>query len=220
MYENMINNTELNTEKKTSGKINKTWHYAEKMNKHVVEHTISVNGNRLTHVSEVNELSQAMKQRSDISLKNLRAVSSYYGFSRNLVAVIILALLAAAFLIIGFALMDSAGFGIFLVMFVFAAIFGVIAYILYTIKKPSFVLQIETYDNAKYVVDERLAYGNTSISFGKKKLSYKQILIMVIIPIIGICYLLFRSKKKGNKYKFMMDPETGHDIINTLGELI
>lgn len=222
MYENMMNTTEVNTEKTSSGKIHKTWHYAEKVNKHVVEHTIAVHGNRLTHIAEVNELSQAKKERSDISLKNLRSVSSYYGYSRNLVAVIVLGLISLFFLIMSFSMLGGeGGFGIFAVMFIVAAIFGVIAYLLYTIKKPSFVLQIETYDKARHVMHEKISHGSVGVSFAQQKLSYPQIALMIIIWPIGLIYLLTRTKRKGgNKYKFMMDVETGHDIIDTLGELI
>ena len=218
MDENMMNN--IDTEKRSSGKINKTWRYSEQMSKHVVEHTISVHGNRFTHVSQVNETSKAMKKRSDISLQNIRSVSSYYGYSRNMAAVIALALLATIFLIAGIVIATSEGVMIVLaIMLALAILFGVLAYSVYNKKKPSFVLQLETYEDAKYVINEKIAHGNTIVDFGKKKISNKLLFLMIILPPVGLCYLLFKSNKS-RKYKFQMDSDVGYDIVNTLGDLI
>lgn len=200
MEDNMFVNTDtVNEEKKPSG-FAKTWEYTEKLNKHSIHHTLSVNSDRLTHISEVREAAQAMRQRRDIKLSDVRAVHTYYGMSRNIPLVILLAVLAVFSLIIGIVSMADEGFTVVsLLMILLCGGLGFLAYWVYTKVKPSFVLEIDMYIPANKVLSESFSYGNASLNFGKK----------------GIF-----ARFKANKNKFIMDSATGNDIVDTLGEYL
>ena len=203
-------------------KFSKTWTFSEKINKHQVHHTLSVEGNRLTHISEVNEVRQQKKERSDIKLSNVRAVHSYYGLSRNILAVIIMAILAfVSFVgaVATFAEGDEDTIAVGIVFLLIAGGLGFLAYWFFKRIKPAFVLEIEMVERANRVFAEKFAYGSSGISFSKKKLDPITLLIMVVIFPIGLVYLI-KNFKGGNKYKFIMDPETGHEIVDTLGEYL
>jgi len=196
----------------------KNWYYTEKNNKHVTYHTISVNKDKFTHISEIKEASQAMRQRTDINVKNVNSVSSYYGLSHNLSGAIlcvvfaILSLFAAVFSFLG----KVAVLGIILI--VVAALLGVLAYFVYKKIKPTFVLEIETIVQNGTLKKNSLAYGNAVVDTSKKHHSFFFYLLLVIVFPVGIIYLLSRSK--GNKYKFEMDPAVGNEIVDTIGELL
>ena len=222
MNENIFTGSEMNPENNSSSrKLNKTWVYSEKLNKHTVHHTLSVQGDRLTHVSEVKEAARAMKQRSDIRLSDVRTVNSYYGLSRNLIGVIILGILSAMCLFGAIAIMaEEGGIAGGLVVLVLAAGFAGLAYLLFKRIKPAFVLEIEMYVKARKVIREKFSYGSAAINFTKKKITPTELAVMIIIWPIGLIYLLRHAKKGSVKYKFIMDPETGNDIVNTLGEYL
>lgn len=242
---------ELNTVQ-TGESICKTWTYTEKNDKISTYHTISVTKDRFTHTSEVKESNHAMKQRTDINLKNIHSVNALYGHSRNLKLAIILAVLAIALLAAGIASLQTGPLGI---AFLLAAVILVVAAIIvYRKIKPSFMVQINTVGT---VSSDTIAHGNssTTVSFGKKQTSPIFIIIAIIAAYIGastynassikgetptmaiICLVVagislfchFRSNSKASKtasstsgtsYKFEMDPETGNDIVDTLGEFI
>ena len=65
----------------------KTWEYTEIANKHVINHTITLTKDRFTHESKINEAAQEMRQRTDVSLKNVNSVNTYYGLTRNIFGV-------------------------------------------------------------------------------------------------------------------------------------
>ncbi len=178
---------------------NKTWEFTEKLNKHSVHHTLTLSENRLTHVSEVKEATQAMKQRRDIKLSDVRAVNTYYGKSKNIPLAILLGVLAFLSLVGGIIQLvnDAAGVGVVLILL--AGGFGFLAYLVYKSYKPSFVLEIDMYVSANKVINESLNYGSATLNFGKKGLL---------------------ARFKPNTTKFVMDSETGNDIVNTLGEYL
>lgn len=183
----------------------KTWNYSEVTNKHVTHHTITLTKDRFTHESEIKETAQAMRQRTDISLKNVNAVTTYYGLSRNLVGAIIAAVFAVLFLIIaivGFTSEEMTVLGV--VGLIFALILALVAYLIFKRIKPSFYLEIETVINNGILRNTSLAYGNATINLGPKK---------------GIFSFLFR-RNKSTKYKFEMDPAVGNNIVDTIGPFL
>ena len=196
----------------------RTWNYSEKNNKHVTYHTITVNKKRFTHEAEVKEAAQAMRQRTDISLNNISAVSTYFGLSRNIVAVVlcvIFAVLSLVLGIVGFS-KDVAVLGVIgLILFIGLLI---IAYFVYKMIKPAFVLELETYIPQSTLRKHSLSYGNASVDFSKKKHSPVFYVFLVVFFPAGIIYLLTRGNK--NKYKFVMDPEVGNNIVDTIGPLL
>lgn len=207
---------EKNVNQTSGEKLYKSWQYTEKYNKHETHHTLSIQGKRFTHVSEIKEASQAMKQRTDFSLDNVVQVNSYYGLSRNIVAVVLLVLLSIAcfsLVIAGFA---GNMMPIGLVGLVLVALFILLAVLVYKRIRPAFILEIETAIPKSTIRNNAFAYGSATINFGKKKHSIIFYLVLVVLWPIGILYLLF-GRKGGNKYKFIMDPETGMDIVDTIG---
>ena len=210
---------EKNVNQASGEKLYKSWQYTEKYNKHETHHTLSIQGKRFTHTAEIKEASQAMKQRTDFNLDNVRQVNSYYGLSRNIVAVVLLVLLAIAcfaLVIAGFAgEMMPLGF----VGLVLVALFILLAVLVYKRIKPAFILEIETAVPMSTLTTNAFAYGSATVNFGKKKHSPLFYLILVVLWPIGILYLLF-GRKGGNKYKFIMDPETGMDIVDTIGSYL
>ena len=196
----------------------RTWNYTEKTNKHVTHHTITVNKKRFTHEAEIKEASQAMRQRTDISLNNVSAVSTYYGLSRNLAAVMICIAFAVAFFILGIVgfVKEAAVLGVIgLILF---ALMLVIAYFVYKMIKPAFVLELETYIPQSTLRKHSLSYGSASIDFSKKKHSVIFYVFLIVFFPIGIIYLLTRNTK--TKYKFVMEPEVGNNIVDTIGPLL
>ena len=179
--------------KDDSPKVNKTWEYKEKINRHTVHHTLSLREDKLTHISEMKEVAQNMRTRRDIKLSDVRAVHTYYGMSRNLALAIVLALFGVIIFLSAIVTMGASGeFSSGAILLVLGAGLGGLAYWVYTRIRPSFVLEIEMYIPENMEIDEGLAYGNAGIRFGKG---------------------LFGAVR----YKLVMDPETGHDIVDHIG---
>ena len=242
MDENMLNDLDVHTEDKVSSPVPcKTWEYTEKVNLHSIHHTISVNEDKLTHITEIHEAGQAMKKRRDIKLSNVRAVHTYYGFSRNALAFILCVVLSIVCFIGAICVFAESGSGsdyspqpgnnynnyndyygydkyygdglnsssnkgtendseagtiILGIVFVAAAVgFIFLGYLAFK-AKPSFVLEIEMYISENKKIEKNFAYGDADIKLGGNG--------------------LFRSIA-GNKYRLLMDPKTGNDIVDTLG---
>ncbi len=193
---------EINLEKVVSA--TKTWQYNEVTNKHVTHHTITLTKDRFTHEAQINETAQAMRQRTDVSLKNVNSVNTYYGLSRNVIGAVIAGVMAALFFIIAIIGLTGETKAIGIVGLVFSLGFALIAYLIFKKIKPSFVLEIETIINNGILSSTSLAYGNATVNLGKKK---------------GLLSFLFK-RKRSNKYKFEMDPVVGNDIVDTIGPFL
>ena len=193
----------------------KTWAYSEKNNKHVTHHEIAITKNRFSHTSEIKEVKQAMKTRTDINIKNVHSVNTFYGLSRNVIAPILLAILAVACIALAFIIKGTAALAIFLVL---AVLFAGFAIFIFTRIKPSFYLEINTIIPNGTCSSDSLAYGNANVNVGKKRHSILFYLLLIVFFPIGIIYLL--KGKKSNKYKFMMDPEVGYEIVDTIGPML
>ena len=202
------------------GTASKTWQYTEQTNKHTTHHTITLTKQRFTHEAQIKEAGQAMRQRTDLSLKEVNSVSTYFGLSRNLVATILMVVLAvisvAAAIIL---LANEAPAVVGIIFFVLAILFGVVAFLIYKKIKPSFTLEIETIIRNGLLKKATLSYGNATVNLDKKKPSPIACLFMIIIFPVGIIYLLTRNNK-GGKYKFIMDPEVGNEIVDTIGAFL
>ena len=205
--------------------VTKTWNYVEKQKRHVTHHSITLTGKRFSHAAEVREAGQAMKQRTDLNLENVKAVNSYYGLSRNIAAVIILAILAfvaffGALAMVQVAIdewdseMEPAAF----LFFIIPVLFIIFACNAYKKVKPAFILEIETVVPMGQVVSNRFAYGTATVDFSKKKHDVLLYVFLIVCFPIGIIYLL--SKSKNNKYIFEMDEATGMEIVDTIGALL
>lgn len=184
----------------------RTWNYTEVTNKHVTHHTITITKDRFTHESEIKETAQAMRQRTDLSLKNVNSVTTYYGLSRNLIGAIIAAIFAVLFLvvaIVGFA-SDEDMVVLGVVGLIASIIMALAAYLIFKRIKPSFILEIETIITNGILKTTSLSYGNATIDLGKKK---------------GIFSFLFK-RNKSTKYKFEMDPAVGNSIVDTIGPFL
>ncbi len=194
----------------------KTWTYSEKNNKHVTHHTITVTKDRFTHEAEVKETSQAMRQRTDLSLKNVNSVSTYYGLSRNMKLFGLLVLAAAILVILAFIQLieKDGGAAVPIVMILIAATLGVLAYFVYKKVKPSFILELETYVPNSTMKNSVFSYGNATVDFSKKKHS-----IFFYLLVFPALFSLLASNKS-NKYAFVMEPEVGHDIVDTIGPFL
>ena len=196
----------------------KTWKYSEKNNKHVTHHTITVSKERFTHEAEIKEASQAMRQRSDFSVKNVNFVNTYYGLSRNIKLVFILVLATFCLVVMGFSRLfsrnriGSAAFPV--IMILIGVALGVLAYFVYKKVKPTFILEIETYIPNSVIRNNAFQYGNATVDFSKKKHS-----ILHYVLVFPALFSLL-TKSKSNKYVFVMDPEIGNDIVNTLGPFL
>ena len=202
-------------------KFTKTWNFVEKQNRHVTHHTFSICGKRFTHQAEIKEASQAMKQRTDFNLDNVKTVNSYYGLSRNIALVVILAVIAAfalIFALVGIGTGGEEAAPVSIVFIIIAALLGVVAFLVYKKIKPAFILEIETVIPKGQIVSNRFAYGSATINFGKKKLNPIFYLFLIVCFPIGIIYLL--THNKSNKYIFEMDEATGMEIVDTIGEYL
>ena len=201
-------------------KLCKSWSYTEKNKKTVTYHTLSIKGKRFSHLAEIKDPANTMRQRTDFNLDNVRSVNSYYGVSRNMGAVIIAAVIAALLLIasiIIFAAGEGGGNIFAIVLLAIALICGVVAFFAYKNIKPTFILEIETVVPMGQITTNSFSYGNADVNFGgKKKISILKIVLSIIFLPITIIAFLFKSKNN-NKYKFEMDVETGNDIVDTIG---
>ena len=198
----------------------KTWTFSEKTNKHVTNHKITVTKQRFTHEAEFTKASQSMRQRVDVSLKNVTAVDAYYGLSRNIRAVIILIALAAVSFIGAIAMFTSEGLAAGgAVLLVVAALFVLIAWLVYRKIKPAFFLEIDTHIPAGSVKNNTLSYGSASSTIGKKRHSLIFYLFLIVFWPIGVLYVL-THRSKGSKYVFEMAPEVGNEIVDTIGAFL
>ena len=203
-----------------TGKFQKSWHYTEKTNKHTIYHTISLTKERYTHETEIKHASHAMRSRTDISVKDVHSVHTFYGLSRNIGLAVFMWIIAALFFI--FSIMQFASgaesngegsgavFGI--VLLVVAALFGLIGYLIFRRIKPAFMLEINTVLGLGQIQNNGVSYGSVAAALGSapKKRGFFSALFAPIRK-------LFSGKAK---YKFEMPPEVGHDIVDTIGPLL
>ncbi len=195
-----------------TGKFQKTWHYTEKTKKHTINHTIILTKERYTHQTEINTASHAMKSRTDLSVKNVHSVHTFYGLSKNIglaILMFILAVIAVIGAIASFS--DSTGLGIAL-LFV-GVLFGVIGYFIYRRIKPAFMLQINTVILGKMETNG-VTHGNISAAAGVNASHGSG-----LFALIGNLFRSIFSFAKP-KYKFEMPPEVGNDIVDTIGALL
>ena len=192
--------------------IEKSWSYSEKTNKVETNHTISIKGNRFTHTAESKNFSNNVKYREDINLEHVYSVRSCYGQARNMLAVILLGILAAVALIASLVMFgdnDTTVVGVILILV--AAGLGFLAYLMYKRIKPSFMLEINTVIPKGQLVSTNLMYGAPGVNFGPA--NPKNIFAVLFAPLLNL------FKQRG-RYRFEMDPATGNDIIDTIGEML
>ena len=196
--------------------IDKSWTYTEKNNKTTTYHTISIKGKKFSHIAEIKETARTMRQRSDFNISNVRSVNSFYGTTRNMFGVILCAILAAIAVIVAIVMLTDDNTGLGIGLLVLGGILGFAAFMIYKNIKPSFYLEIETVVPMGTLTTNTFIYGNPETDFNKDTKSN------VIIDFFKTLFrpLLRLFKRRGNKYKFEMDPETGLDIIDTLGDYI
>lgn len=159
-----------------------------------------------------------MRQRTDFSVKNVNSVNTYYGLSRNIKLVFILAFATFCLVVMGFSRLFSrnriGGAAFPVIMILIGVALGVLAYFVYKKVKPTFILEIETYLPNSVIRNNAFQYGNATVDFSKKKLS-----ILHYILVFPALFSLLK-KSKSNKYVFVMEPEIGNDIVNTLGPFL
>lgn len=220
--ENQLNISPVSEEQPARQNDERSWCYTEKHNKHITHHTLTIKGKRLTHTTEIKERARAMKSRKDINLENVVSVNTFYGMSRNFVAVVILALFTIAF--VGAALcgrIESGEFGVLsIVCLVCAIIFFVLAIIVSRKVKPTFFLEIKTVYRGT-IQDHSVSYGNVvEEKSGLAQQLIKFVIGLVLLP-LTILYLVIKSIFSGKaKHVFAMDHKTGMDIVNTIGDYI
>lgn len=207
-------------EVEVSASNSKTWTFTEKTNKHVTQHKVTVTKNRFTHEAQFTKASQSMKQRVDVSLKDVTAVDAYYGLSRNIKGAIILAVIALfAFIGAIFMFTKEGGVGSGAALIVVAALFVLFAWLVYRKIKPAFFLEIDTHIPAGTVKSNALSYGSANSTIGKKRHSLIFYLFLVVIWPLGVLYVLTR-RTKGSKYVFEMSPEVGNEVVDTIGAFL
>ena len=178
----------------------KTWTYSEKNKKHKVDHTIVVTNKRFIHNSELNEAKQSYKDRTELSVKQIKAVNAFYGKNKKFGGAIfcfILALLCLAVGALGMLKKIELDPTISYVALGACALFAIIAVALLFRKKISFGLAID------YGASEHpyaISYGKVTIdtSDNKKK----------------------KKKKKKSTYKFTLTQEVANEIVDIIGALI
>ena len=201
-----LNNTpevETAAEVSANGKFQKTWNYIEKTKKHTINHTIILTKDRYTHQTEINTASHAMKSRTDLRLKDVHSVDTFYGLSRN-IGLAVLLFVVALLGLIGGIIAESFAIGL-----VAALIFGGLgAWVLLRVK-PAFMLQFNTIVLG-HLESNGVTHGNVSAAMGAKARAG---------GIFGLIGNLFRSifGMFRPKYKFKMPPEVGYDIVDTIG---
>lgn len=177
----------------------KTWTYSEKNKKHKVDHTIVVTNKRFIHNAELNEAKQSFKDRTELSVKQIKAVNAFYGKNKKFFGAILCLLIAIA----------SIGYGVFsayqaewnfgTIHYVLAGVgvlFLIISIILFCRKKISFGLAID------YGASENpyaISYGKVTIDTSDKKK---------------------KKRKKKSTYKFTLTQEVANEIVDIIGALI
>ncbi len=139
----------------------KTWHYKQVADKKgTIEHTISVTKELFTHKSEIKGKKLAIKERTDISLKNVRSVRACYGMSRNLGLVIFFAMLAVFAVFAVFYMVTREDSGTLsptsLLLLLSGVVFAIIAIVNYRKITSVFLLEISTVGE---VATDGFAYG-------------------------------------------------------------
>ena len=209
---NNVPAAETAAEVSPTGKFQKTWHYTEKTKKHTINHTIILTKERYTHQTEINTASHAMKSRTDLSVKNVHSVHTFYGLSKNIGLAILMFVLAAIAVIAAIVTIgDSTGTGI--VLLLVGAIFGIIGYFVLRRIKPAFMLQINTVILGKMETNG-VSHGNISAAAGANASRGGG-----LFALIGNLFRSIFSFAKP-KYKFEMPPEVGNDIVDTIGALL
>ncbi len=176
----------------------KTWTYSEKNKKHKVDHTIVVTNKRFIHNSELNEAKQSYKDRTELSVKQIKAVNAFYGKNKKFGGAIFCLLLAIAGIAVGLlgmlkvieleSIINYVALGA-------GALFLIIAIVLFCKKKISFGLAID------YGASEHpyaINYGRVTIDTSDKK----------------------KKKKKKSTYKFTLTAEVANEIVDIIGALI
>lgn len=174
----------------------KTWTYSEKNKKHKVNHTIVVTNKRFIHNTELNEAKQALKNRTEISIKSIKAVNAVYAKNKKFGGAIFTLLLALAGIAVGV-------LGLFKVIALESyinyaalgagALFLLISIILFFRKKIAFGLAID------YGASENtyaINHGKVVIDTSDKK-----------------------KKKKKSSAKFTLSPEVANEIVDIIGAL-
>jgi len=177
----------------------KTWTYSEKNKKHKLNHTIVVTNKRFIHNSELNEAKQTLKTRTELSVKNIKAVQAVYGKNKKFGGAIFCLLLAIAGLVagvLGMVKVIELDPTISYVAMGAGALFLLISIILFCKKKIAFGLSID------YGATENpyaISYGKVTIDTSDKKK---------------------KKKKKKNSYKFTLTEEVANEIVDIIGALI
>lgn len=197
---------ETAAEASPAGKFQKTWNYTEKTKKHTINHTIILTKERYTHQTEINTASHAMKSRTDLRLKDIHSVDTFYGLSRN-IGLAILLFVIALFGLIGGIVIEAVVVGL-LIALIWA---GLGVWVLLRVK-PAFMLQINTIIRG-HIESNGVTHGNVSAAMGLKARAG---------GIFGAIGHLFRSLFGifRPKYKFKMPPEVGYDIVDTIGPFL
>lgn len=183
------------------GKFQKTWNYIEKTKKHTINHTIILTKDRYTHQTEINTASHAMKSRTDLALKNVQSVETFYGISRNIGLAVLLFALAVIGLVLAFAMDDGLVLGL-----VMTLIFGGLGVLILLRVKPAFMLQFNT---VGHLESNGVVHGNVPAAMGAKAR------VGGLFGLIGNLFGIFKPK-----YKFEMSPEVGYEIVNTIGPFL
>ena len=189
----------------------KSWSYTEKTRKVTTEHTLIVSEKRLSHLVEAKSTSTTLRQRTDIRLDDVYAVKSGYSVSRNIPGLIVSILLAAIFAIASLICFTNNNTGIGLVFLVLTALFVLIAVLISKRIKPSFVLQIDAVLPRGQLISNSFKYGNPQFKFGATAANAAKGLFNAVRRLFGV---------KGRKYKFIMSPEVGNEIVDTIGEYL
>lgn len=189
----------------------KSWSYTEKTRKVTTEHTLIVSEKRLSHLVEAKSAATTIRQRTDIRLDNVYSVKSGYAVAKNLTGIIVACVLALVSLITAIVMFanESTGFGV--VLLVVAVIFGLIAFFISKRIKPSFVLEIDAVLPRGQLINNSYAYGNAPFRFGATTAAVAKKAVSFFRRLFGA---------NGTKYRFIMSPEVGNDIVDTIGEYL
>ncbi len=171
----------------------RSWHYSEESDDTTVLHTIKVQGNRFSHISETQKKGEFIRQRRDVNLKDVRYVRSSYVHTRKLLGPIIIAIIAT-FLLIGalalfFADLEAIGIiGGAVLAFLSIRFYFLARKVYLNSLASNFVLEFEMYVKGNTLIRERIAYGKSESNVVEKDEEKKA---PVLRPIIITCALYF-----------------------------
>jgi len=177
----------------------RVWHYKVEKNRHEIKHTICIHDGVFTHVTEMDELGQTMKQREDVRIEDVCSVTSYFGISRNIGLVILLGLLGVLGIVGGIVMMCMTAVKLGLIALLFGLIMGGLAYLVFRCVRASFILEFDTVIPRGTLKNTELAYGNAVISTRRTR---------------------FSQFWRRRRYKLYMPVEVGNDIVESIGELL